>query len=278
VLRVAVVFAALVAPLANGCGACDGRETAPIEVPPVEPEPPPVPVPAIEPVVVDVPLDEGRTYALHRFRFDLARTRIDVEDLAFQSPLRSALERRRATLAVNGGFWDTERQPEGLTIDGERRIGELSASIGGGLLVVDGGRARILDVTAPGFEPVTHADLALQCMPRLVADGAVIARNTRRPADRTAICLRDEGRTLDVYVARTDDPMGHGGPSLFQLATKLREEGCEDALNLDGGGSTGVAWFAPGDRVRDLPPRTDLRVVLFFHVEDEEEEEEEEAN
>ncbi len=249
---------------AYGCGACEPRSAAPVEVPPIAPATA-APVVTIEDTVSEVRLDDERSYALHRFRFDLSRTRIDAEDLAFQSPLDTALERSGATFVVNGGYWDTERQPEGLTLDGEERIGELSEKIGGGLLVVDGGRARILDVEAEGFAPVESADLAVQCMPRLVVHGAVNVRETHRPADRTAICLRDEGRTLDVYLARTDDPVGHGGPSLFAFAERLVEEGCDDALNLDGGGSTGAAWRAAGG-VRRIAPRTDLRVILLFRV------------
>jgi hypothetical protein len=258
---------ALALALLPACGACDGRATAPVEVPSLSPEEPPEPIATIEPVVATVPLEGGGTYALHRFRFDLGRTRIDAEDLAFQTPLRAALERSRATLAVNGGFWDTDRQPEGLTIDGDRRIGAIAENIGGGLLVVDDASARLYDVEAEGFEPVTRADLAIQAKPRLVVDRAVNARDTGRRADRTALCIRDEGRTLDLYIARTDDPMGHGGPSLYDFAEKLVEEGCEQALNLDGGGSTGVAWRGPSG-LEALSPRTDLRVVLLFFVDE----------
>jgi len=204
-------------------------------------------------------------YTLHRFRLDLATMRLDFTDLAFQRPLESALEESNAALVVNGGYWDRENRPEGLAIARDHHLSELSPSLGGGVLVVDRGRATILDAEAEGFEPPSGVDFAIQCMPRLVVDGAVnIRRDDGRRADRTALCIRDGGRTLDVVLAKTEEPTGHGGPSLYVFAEKLVEEGCEQALNLDGGGSTGAAYFRAG-AVERVPPRTPLRLAIVFY-------------
>lgn len=220
--------------------------------------------PTITPDVRPVMPEGGKAYTLSRFRFDLSTTTIDVVDLAFERTLSDALEESGAQLAINGGYWDTELAPEGLTRVAGEELAEFSRSLGGGVLVVDDGVARVLDAEAPDLDVPSDADFAQQCMPRIVVDGALnIRRDDGRHADRTALCLRDEGRTLDVYVARGEDPDGHGGPTLWTFGEELVAEGCESALNLDGGGSTGAVWRG-ADGITRLPPRVALRLALLL--------------
>jgi exopolysaccharide biosynthesis protein len=65
-------------------------------------------------------------------------------------------------------------------------------------------------------------------------------------AARTAACVRDGGRTLELYLTEPRDL----GPSLSELAHFLLEQGCEHALNLDGGPSTAAAYRDAGQLVR----------------------------
>ncbi|MEO8798005.1 MAG: phosphodiester glycosidase family protein, partial [Polyangiaceae bacterium] len=108
---------------------------------------------------------------------------------------------------------------------------------------------------------VPHApDFAVQCRPRLVVGShRNIKTDDGKRAARTALCLRDGGRTIDIVVA-----LGAGvdaGPTLFELANELESTGCEEALNLDGGPSTGWA-----SRLEDasvfVPPRGPVRQVI----------------
>lgn len=89
-------------------------------------------------------------------------------------------------------------------------------AIGGGPVLLQGGRVAI-DAKAEDF-PESFSD---------------------KKHPRSAI-----GRTADGYVwlvevdGRTEDA---GGMSLTELAAKMRELGCIDAINLDGGGSSALA-------------------------------------
>jgi hypothetical protein len=220
--------------------------------------------PSIEPVVRRIEDADGARYALHRFRFDLSTTEILVTDLEFERNLTQALEASGALLAINGGYWDTERRPEGLTRVRGRGLAPFSESLGGGVLVIHDGVGRLYDAEADDLQIPDDVDFAQQCMPRIVVDGELnIRRNDGRQADRTALCLRDEGRTLDVYVARGGQIDGHGGPTLWSFGEVLVEEGCDDALNLDGGSSTGAVWRGP-TRIERLSPRVDLRLAILF--------------
>jgi uncharacterized protein YigE (DUF2233 family) len=212
------------------------------------------------------PLPDGRTYRMHTFRVSLAHARLEVVDLRMSRALDEVLRSRGASLVINGGFFGTQGEPEGMVVSGGRLVSPFLSRIGGGIVATSEGVAHLLDAEAP--PAADAADFALQCRPRLVVDRAVnIRRDDGNRADRTALCLRDGGRTLDVVVARTDDELGREGPTLFHFARALARSGCEQALNLDGGPSTGAAW-REGRRVRFLPPRAPVRHAVAIWLND----------
>jgi hypothetical protein len=202
--------------------------------------------------------------ALEVFSLRVAEARIDVVDLAMGRDLAAALAQRSASLAVNGGYFAPSTEAEGLVIAGGHTLSPFSPTLGGGVVVVRGGRAELRD--AIGFSPPNDADFAIQARPRLVVAGAVnLHGDDGRKAERTALCVLDEGRRIEVVVAhgKTATPTG---PTLTLLAEMLVSRGCEGALNLDGGPSTGVAWQA-ADRVSVRPPRAGIRHALTFRLE-----------
>jgi uncharacterized protein YigE (DUF2233 family) len=108
---------------------------------------------------------------------------------------------------------------------------------------------------------VDHTPLfAVQCRPRLVVASKNNIHSDGGPrAARTALCLRDGGKTLEFVVA-AEGP-GHPGPTLYELGNELALDGCEDALNLDGGPSTGWASH-DGTGTVFLAPRAPVRHAL----------------
>lgn len=236
---------------------------------------PPAP-PVVEPAPVETPAapapgfpltrstqrrHDGETYRLFRWRVPLEGVQIGVEDVGMGRSFRRLL--RGADLVINGGFYDPQRRAEGLVVvDGEERV-PFDARIGGGVLAVSNGVATLHDAEAPLALP-EPLDFAIQCRPRLVVDGQNnIARGTPPTAARTALCIRDQGRTLDVVVARRFPSRGRAGPRLYDLAQLLVDDGCEQALNLDGGPSTGVAW-RDGERRRQMRPERGVRHAITF--------------
>jgi uncharacterized protein YigE (DUF2233 family) len=111
----------------------------------------------------------------------------------------------------------------------------------GGVFSIDEDRASLVateDADGGAFAP----RFAVQCRPRLVVDSRVnIKGDDGKRAARTALCARESGTVVDVVVARDRADRTYG-PSLFALAQHLAAAGCESALNLDGGPSTGIAW------------------------------------
>jgi hypothetical protein len=208
---------------------------------------------------------DGDPYELDRWTLPLDRTDIEVADAGMGRDFERWV-REGASLVINGGFYGTDRRPEGLVIAQGRERSAFLARIGGGVLAVTDGRAQLFDAEADPLGLPDRSDFAIQCRPRLVVDGRNnIRRPTRQTAARTALCIRDGGRRLDVYLARREPSRGRAGPNLYTLAAELVREGCEHALNLDGGPSTGAAWRTQRG-VESLPPRRGVRHAIVFRV------------
>ena len=195
-------------------------------------------------------IDEARV-----FRVDLSTASLSVRDVNGRTLDRLRRE-EGASLAINAGFFDPAFAPEGLVVDAGRELSALVPGLSGGVLSIDD-RAAI--TATEDYVPTDAPDFAIQCRPRLVVDGARnIATDTGRLAARTALCVRDEGRTLDVVVVPTD-------VTIYALADALVAHGCDDALNLDGGPSTGVAWRDLAG-AQALEPAGPVRQAIVVHL------------
>lgn len=176
---------------------------------------------------------------LRRRSFEIVRSLNDRIDGVSHDPL----------ISINAGFFEPDRRPSGALRSGGVVFGAPGVRGGSGVLVIEARRARLLNreaLDAPNA--LGERALVLQCGPRLVeTDGrAGVYRDDGRRFARTVACLRDEGRTLDLIATwQADAPLR--GPGLRDLAQRLARadatapRGCEAALNLDGGPSTGIA-------------------------------------
>jgi hypothetical protein len=198
----------------------------------------------------------AETFDVQRWSFPLDRTRLGIVDAQMRSDLARVLRESDALLVTNGGFFGSSGEPIGLAMVDGRVLSRFSPRLSGGVLVVEPGHADL--VASESFDGGTSASFAIQCKPRLVVGGSPnVKRDDGQRAERTALCLRGGGRTLEVVVAKN----GAGGPSLFALASYLATWGCEEALNLDGGPSTGVA-FRDGEAIREERPRGPIRHAI----------------
>lgn len=220
----------------------------------------------MRPEVETLPLGDGGTYRLHRWSFPLRGTRLDLVDLGMTGPLDAPLRDSAGSLLFNAGFFTADGRPDGLSMARGREESPLRRELSGGVLTIGPGGAQLH--ASETFELPGGTRFAVQCRPRLVVDGQVnIRRDDGRRADRTALCIRDDGARLDLYIARTDHPTGMGGPTLFALAGELQRRGCRSALNLDGGPSTGVAWRQSQTELRVLRPRGPVRQGVLVTIE-----------
>jgi uncharacterized protein YigE (DUF2233 family) len=149
--------------------------------------------------------------------------------LKYQTPLVEALNGH--DLVLNGGYWGyrgQERVIMGLLVVNGQALAPKHRH--GGVLEVRQGAARV--VRGEDFTLAPDTTLALQCSPRLVDDGKPVPKlESRRVAPRTALCVTRERSQLEAYL--TEAPI-----TLPELALFLTRQGCQEALNLDGGPST----------------------------------------
>jgi uncharacterized protein YigE (DUF2233 family) len=219
-------------------------------------EPRAVPAPAggaeVETDAGDTLVEDARRYAVRNWSFPLATHELGVEDVHMTQALDAVLERTGAELVVNGGFFGKDGAPVGLAVSEGVELAAFSRTLSGGVLTSDGERARL--VATEAYTGGGAPRFAVQCRPRLVVGGAPNVRSDDgKRAERTALCVKDDGRTLDVFVVRAPDAKDEAGPSLYALGRWLAARGCEEALNLDGGPSTGAAWRDGGSVHLDRP-------------------------
>lgn len=204
---------------------------------------------------------DPRPLRLHFVRIDLTDPRLEVATILDEDPdgdgpaqttLRSPLpfaKSRDAIVAVNAnGFW----YPPGSG-DNPNKIGWVAdkPAIMQGLVVSDGvvrsehdpkrqvlwidgnGRAR---VSIPGAEDSPRQAVASFEGP-VLGDGEVTARESR-PYPRTIMGIDESGRWLYMLFVVGRQPGVSEGLKLDEAARIMRDRGCHDAINLDGGGSS----------------------------------------
>jgi hypothetical protein len=202
--------------------------------------------------------DAASTHIERRASFSTSAVRLTIEEVHMHTGFEEVLARQDAALVVNGGFFDPSMQPLGLAVSEGRTMSPYSRGMSGGVLWAKDGT---LHLTATEDYDAGAVDFAIQCRPRLVVASRVnIHGDDGRRARRTAICVRDGGRRIEVVIA--GEGRADVGPTLLELAGELVAEGCEEALNLDGGPSTGWASRLSDGGVDVVPPRGPVRHVV----------------
>lgn len=209
----------------------------------------------------------GRGLRVHRSVVRLAdgtegpwiTLRVSVPEVRFGATrtaddrLASAL-RAPALASIVAGYFERDKTPSGVLESNGTVHGQHHAHAGSGLLLVREQRASVLPASTPNSE-WGGAELVVQCGPRLVEAGptvGVLSDRGDRYA-RAAACVRDGGRTVDFVVTWSSaEPLR--GPGLLAFALALAgpspagdTNGCEVALNLDGGPSAGLHINGPSE-------------------------------
>ena len=209
----------------------------------------------------DALVEDARRYAVRSWSFALDRYEMKIEDVGMGTALDALLERSGSELVVNGGFFDPAGKALGLAMSDGAVLSRLATAASGGVLTSDGERARLWETETFALPESTR--FAIQCRPRLVVDGSPnVRRDDGQRSERTALCIREGGKTIEVVVVKSESGE-ESGPSLFAMGRFLARRGCEGALNLDGGPSTGVAWRENGT-VMLLAPRRPVRHAVAF--------------
>lgn len=189
-----------------------------------------------------------KTTDLHLVFFNSGKFTLKIVDQPSDAPeahqrLNQVMRGRTAVAGINGGFFEKDWQPLGLTIvDGERIGTWKDSSLLSGLVTVRKGKLEML--WKEEFRDRPGIEQLLQAGPRLVKDSAAVTgfRNDRETA-RTFLATDQKNQWLLGICT---------GSTLTDLAVILAtpaiipEMRVNRALNLDGGRSTGL-WMMKAD-------------------------------
>jgi uncharacterized protein YigE (DUF2233 family) len=160
-------------------------------------------------------------------------------------------------MVVNGGYYSVEDEryfPDGLTIVNGKASGHSFNGFGG-MLAIQKSRAELRWLIQEPYNVSEPLQAALQSFPILVQPGGKLGFGAEREnnvsARRTVIGQDQDGRILFIVAAQ-------GYFTLHQLSVYLTESdlNLDIAINLDGGGSTGILVANPREIIpsdRPLP-------------------------
>jgi len=187
------------------------------------------------------------------------------------SNARRICEESRAAVCINASFFDEAGKPLGLLVSDGTILQRMH--FGGNTLtgVFELSRNQMQISHRTAAQPSVALE-AVQAGPRLIADGrsATLKKEGRISTRRSGVCIDGENR-LVLFVA-IPGVLGYSLENLIDLLMS-RQVGCQQALNLDGGGSTQlyVSKNLPGAPLNfpgiDLKSRDEVPVFLglFFH-------------
>jgi hypothetical protein len=201
--------------------------------------------------------------SLHIWRLNQKHFRLDVAYASTPKSLEAWQRGTNALMVVNGGFYSVENEryfPDGLTIVDGQVSGRSFNS--GGMLAIDGSRAELRWLIQEPYNPNGPLQAALQSFPILVKPGGGLGFGAEREnnvsARRTVIGQDKAGRILFMVA-----PQGYF--TLHQLSVYLTESdlNLDIAINLDGGGSTGILVANPHEII---PPNRSLPFVILVYA------------
>ena len=202
--------------------------------------------------------------SVYLWRLDQKFFRLDVAFSETPKSMESWQRETNAALVVNGGYYSVENEryfPDGLTIIHGKNSGRSFAGFGGMLAILQD-RAELRWLVEKAYNPSESLQAALQSFPILVQPGGQLGFGTEREnqvkARRTVIAQDKAGRILFILA-----PQGYF--TLHQLSVYLTDSdlNLDIAVNLDGGGSTGMMVANPREVI---PPTRPIPFVILVYA------------
>lgn len=220
--------------------------------------------PGLERRVIEIYNNQnGHVESLYIWRIDQRYFRLDIAYDDTPKTLDTWQKETKAALVVNGGYYSITNEsyfPDGLTVVNGKASGRSFNGFGG-MLAVNGQRAELRWLVEKPYNPYEPLHAALQSFPILVRPGGQLGFGPEREnhvgARRTVIAQDTQGRILFLVA-----PQGYF--TLHQLSRYLTESdlNLDIAVNLDGGGSTGILVANPRELIS--PTRPIPFVILVY--------------
>jgi uncharacterized protein YigE (DUF2233 family) len=178
---------------------------------------------------------ESRTFTWHGVQVHAFRAHPSKIEVGTGALLDAPdwLRKERARVVINGGYFDEHSKPLGLRVSKSTKTSRLRQA-DWGVFWIRKGRARIAHTR--DYPSKIRPTEAIQCGPRLVVAGKTTDLKPQW-GRRTGVGIDRSGR---VVLAITDGQLLLS--NWAQVFASNDGLGCRDALNMDGGGSTQMAY------------------------------------
>jgi exopolysaccharide biosynthesis protein len=164
-----------------------------------------------------------------------------------------------ARAIINGGYFDENNQPTGLLISNGQVVGSSYKGFGGMLAVDKQGNVSLRSLSEQPYDPDTEQlQQATQSSPMLMIGGKRTHFSANSTSQRRSVVATDTRGRLLLIISPGQ------AFTLDQMANLLASSdlSIKDALNLDGGTSTGLYVNAGNQRV-SIDPLTPLPIVII---------------
>ncbi len=214
--------------------------------------------PGIEVMHVIGSINERRE-ALILTRVQPARVRVAVR-YAPTAPrrVREWYLQEEADLVINGGYYSPENQALGLLISDKQGFGQSYRNFGG-MFAVRGNKLTLQWLRTQPYRADRTIEQALQCFPMLVTRGKVVEgiQDNGEQNRRSFVAMDQEGRVLFGVTQAAQWSL----TDLAQYLQRTKSLAIVEALNLDGGASTGL-WIRGIDDARLIDSFDEVPTVI----------------
>lgn len=202
---------------------------------------------------------QGLSDTVSIVRFNLQYVKLQV---AYQPDQPLSMEdwitKKHATALINGGYFDGQDNATALVISNGQSFGTSYEGFGGMLDVDARGHVQVRSLREQPYAPSEGLTQATQCTPMLLLNG----RRTQFTADskaspRSVVAMDRQGRLLFIVSPGADF-------TLDDMARLLAgsDLGLVNALNLDGGSSTGLYVNTAGSQQIMIDSYVNLPLVI----------------
>jgi exopolysaccharide biosynthesis protein len=201
--------------------------------------------------------------SLYVWRLDPSAFRLDVAFSETPRTLQTWQEQTNAAMVINGGYFSIDNgtySPDGLTILNGQASGSSFEGYGG-MLTINQDRAELRSLVQKPYNSSEASQAGLQSFPVLVQPGGKLGfgadREDGAKARRTVIGQDKNGRIL--FIVAPDAYFTLHQLSAYLMSSDLN---LDIAVNLDGGGSTGVLVANP---LEVIPSKVLLPFVILVY-------------
>lgn len=211
---------------------------------------------------IDVRYEDWKTSTNHEdtvtiVRLDLQRVHIRIGYQPDTPLSMNAWMLQTGALAmINGGYFDATNKPEGLLISDGQAHGTSYTGFGG-MLAVDGqGNVTLRSLRDQPYDTGEQLQQATQSSPMLMINGQRTQFNANAEFQRRSVVATDKQGHL-LLIASPAQAF-----TLDEMADLLASSdlSIQNALNLDGGSSTGL--YVKGKQIVNIDPLLQIPIVI----------------